>query len=187
MAIWIWATRSTWISCSNHSYSHMRSYASDRMKATNIYIVILVSVRYRDVIMSAIASQIAIVSIVFLTVCSGADPRKHQNYASLAGLCEGNPPVTGGIRLQRASNAENVSIWWRHHALITCWRANTAYLCYSNGPLIDGKYIFIHASLSSIFLRIMLQMYTTLKPLWACWIQTNPLENVQQPCALGGV
>ena len=31
------------------------------------------------------------------------------------GLCEGNPPVTGGFPSQRASNAENVSNWWRHH------------------------------------------------------------------------
>ena len=30
------------------------------------------------------------------------------------GLCEGNPPVTGGFPLQRASNAEKVFIWWRH-------------------------------------------------------------------------
>ena len=26
-----------------------------------------------------------------------------------------NLPVTGGFPFQRASNAENVSIWWRHH------------------------------------------------------------------------
>ena len=32
------------------------------------------------------------------------------------GLCEGNSPVTGEFPAQRASNAENVSIWWRHHA-----------------------------------------------------------------------
>ena len=42
--------------------------------------------------------------------------RKHQSSALLA-LCEGNPPVTGGFPTQRASNAENVSIWWRHHEL----------------------------------------------------------------------
>ena len=30
-------------------------------------------------------------------------------------LCEGNSPVTGEFPSQRASNAENVSIWWRHH------------------------------------------------------------------------
>ena len=37
-----------------------------------------------DVIMSAIASQITDVSIVYSTVCSGADQRKHQCSASLA-------------------------------------------------------------------------------------------------------
>ena len=31
------------------------------------------------------------------------------------GLCDGNSPVTGELHAQRASNAENVSIWWRHH------------------------------------------------------------------------
>ena len=30
-------------------------------------------------------------------------------------LCEGNSPVTGEFPAQRASYAENVSIWWRHH------------------------------------------------------------------------
>ena len=30
-------------------------------------------------------------------------------------LCERNSPVTSGFPSQRASNAENVSIWWRHH------------------------------------------------------------------------
>ena len=35
----------------------------------------------------------------------------------VTGLGEGNPPVTGGFLSQRSSNAENVSIWWRHHSL----------------------------------------------------------------------
>ena len=39
---------------------------------------------YSDVIMSAVASQIADVSIVCSSVCSGADQRKHQCSASLA-------------------------------------------------------------------------------------------------------
>ena len=30
-------------------------------------------------------------------------------------LCEGSSLVTGEFPTQRASNAENVSIWWRHH------------------------------------------------------------------------
>ena len=33
----------------------------------------------------------------------------------VTGLCEGNSPTTGGFPAQRASNAENASIWWRHH------------------------------------------------------------------------
>ena len=33
----------------------------------------------------------------------------------VTGLCEGNSPDTGEFPAQMASNAENVSIWWRHH------------------------------------------------------------------------
>ena len=34
----------------------------------------------------------------------------------VTGLCEGNSLVTGEFSAQRASNnAENVSLWWRHH------------------------------------------------------------------------
>ena len=39
---------------------------------------------YNDVIMSAMVSQIAGASIVYSTVCSGSDQRKHQSSASLA-------------------------------------------------------------------------------------------------------
>ena len=35
---------------------------------------------------------------------------------------EGNSPVTDEFPAQKASNAENVSIWWRHHAVWNeCW------------------------------------------------------------------
>ena len=37
------------------------------------------------------------------------------------GLCAGNSPETGEFPAQRASNAENVSIWWRHHELNRHW------------------------------------------------------------------
>ena len=33
----------------------------------------------------------------------------------VTGLCVGNSPKTGEFPAQRASNADNVSIWWRHH------------------------------------------------------------------------
>ena len=35
----------------------------------------------------------------------------------VTGLCAGNSPGTGEFPAQMASNAENVSIWWRHHVL----------------------------------------------------------------------
>ena len=59
-------------------------------------------------------SGITNVSIFYSTVCSGADQRKHQKVC-VTGLCEGNSPVTGEFPTQRASNVENVSIWWLHH------------------------------------------------------------------------
>ena len=52
-------------------------------------------IHYSDVIMSAMASHITSVSIVCLTVCSGADQRKHQ--ARRHCPYEGNPSVTGGF------------------------------------------------------------------------------------------
>ena len=35
-------------------------------------------------------------------------------------LRAGNSPVTGEFPAQMASNAENVSIWWRHHVNLAC-------------------------------------------------------------------
>ena len=40
---------------------------------------------------------------------------KKTSKLRVTGLCEGNSPATGEFPARRASNAENVSIWWRHH------------------------------------------------------------------------
>ena len=40
---------------------------------------------------------------------------KKTSKLRIAGLCEGNSPEAGEFPAQMASNAENVSIWWRHH------------------------------------------------------------------------
>ena len=79
---------------------------------------------YSDGIMGAIGSQITSLTIVYSTVYSSVDQRKHQSSASLA--------FVRGIHRSPASNAENVSIWWRHHEFPKCqlipWmtRVNTA-------------------------------------------------------------
>ena len=71
--------------------------------------------------MGTIASQITSLNIVYSTVYSGTDQRKHQSSASLAfvwGIQRG--PGTGEFLAQMASNAENVFIWWRHHIDTMC-------------------------------------------------------------------
>ena len=40
---------------------------------------------------------------------------KKASKLRVIGLCAGNSPLTGEFPAQMASNAENVSIWWRHH------------------------------------------------------------------------
>ena len=70
---------------------------------------------YSDVIKGATASLITSLTIVYSTV-HFPDQRKHQSSASLAIVRGIHPPVTGEFPAQRASNAENISIWWRHHA-----------------------------------------------------------------------
>ena len=57
--------------------------------------------------MGAMVSKIISLTIVYSTVYSGGD----QSFASLAFSV-----VTGEFPAQMASNAEDVSIWWRHHA-----------------------------------------------------------------------
>ena len=41
---------------------------------------------------------------------------KQTSKLRVTGLCAGNSPETGEFPAQMASYAENVSIWWRHHA-----------------------------------------------------------------------
>ena len=61
---------------------------------------------YSDVIMNAMASLITGVSIVYSFICSGANQRKRQSFASLV-----------FVRGIMGSNEGNASIWWRHHGL----------------------------------------------------------------------
>ena len=64
--------------------------------------------------MNAVASQITGLKIVNSTICSGADQRKHKSSTSLA-FVRVIHHVNGDFPAQRASNSENVSIWWHHH------------------------------------------------------------------------
>ena len=49
-----------------------------------VNIIITIVIRYSDVIINVMESQITGVSSVYSSICSGADQRKHQSFASLA-------------------------------------------------------------------------------------------------------
>ena len=68
---------------------------------------------YNDVIMAKMASQITSLTIVYSTVIKRRSKKTSKLRAT--GLCAGNSPGTGEFPAQRASNAENIFIWWRHH------------------------------------------------------------------------
>ena len=73
---------------------------------------------------------------------------KKTSKLRVTGLCEGNSPVTGEFPAQRASDAENVFIWWRHHVRLT--GKNTLKICITGSllgsstgdgiPLTKGQY-----------------------------------------------
>ena len=74
--------------------------------------------------------------------------RRSQKTSKLriTGLCAGNSPGTGEFPSQMASNAENVSVWWRHHAKWQCdWRLYRIAGMYNvidiNYPDMNIKYI----------------------------------------------
>ena len=70
------------------------------------------------------------------------------------GLCEWNPPMAGGFPSQVASNAENVSIWWRHHAHFHArrhtWKAQRFYHYYQTWRMHIQIYSCIRTYVYSI-------------------------------------
>ena len=49
---------------------------------------------------------------------------KKTSKLRVTGLCAGNSPGTGEFPAQMARNAENISIWWRHHDILKGWYKN---------------------------------------------------------------
>ena len=69
---------------------------------------------------------------------------KQTSKFRVTGLCEGNSPVTGEFPSQKDSNAENVSIWWRHHVQ-TLWIDN-------DGPCGLTKVCFGNVQVKCMFM-----------------------------------
>ena len=89
---------------------------------------------------------------------------------------EENPPLTVGFPSQRASNAENVSIWWHHHGkyksnVLLCLRGNHNLL--SDCKYIHTKFIVMqqyththtHAHIQTLTKITYIQIYTVNIPI----------------------
>ena len=118
------------------STDHGKKYAwSAHMSFANIQI------HYSDVIMSVMAYQIIGVSI-YSPFDSGGDQRKTSKLRT-TGPWEGNSLVTGERPAQKANNAENVFIWWRHHVYFRSY--SSFYKCQKTTSMkTNGKIKNLH-------------------------------------------
>ena len=111
-----------WSAPDKKRWVNNREAGDSRCHRTHYGVIVMFAFHYDDVTMSLMASQITSLTVVYSTVYSDVDQRKHQSSASLA-LC-GEFTGTGEFPAQRASFAEYVSIWWRHHV----WSVSNTYL-----------------------------------------------------------
>ena len=82
-------------------------------------------IHYSDATMTAMESQIVGVTIVYrLFRCRS----KKTSNLRVTDLCDGDSPGTGEFPAQRASNTENISIWWRHHVNEGAYLTRISYL-----------------------------------------------------------
>ena len=66
--------------------------------------------------MGTMAYQIASLTIVFTQPFIRVQIKENIKFR-VTGLCAEYSPGTGEFPAEMASNAENVSIWWRHHEM----------------------------------------------------------------------
>ena len=100
---------------------------------------------------------------------------KKTSKLRVTGFCVGNSPGTGELPAQRASNAENVSIWWRHHVYGTpalwlidfiinqWWRNSFDITILSNKQLWSNMWIPMSRSFSA---KAYAAAYWRIKKMW---------------------
>ena len=67
----------------------------------------------------------------------------------VTGFCDGNSPMTGEFPAQMASNAETVSIWWRHHVVLYhfCFDYKFAEIGWNARPILIRHRLVIDTTL----------------------------------------
>ena len=109
---------SMWLS-KRESYQRapLHSINDEMFQMLSCFNHIVIFTTYNDVIISAMASQITNLKMIYSTVCSGVDQRKHQSSASLAFVCAGNSPVTGKcfpLMTSSCTHLSVISLPWPH-------------------------------------------------------------------------
>ena len=92
---------------------------------------------YSDVIMGAMASQITSLTIGYRLF--GRRSKKTSKFP-VTGLCAGNSPVTGEFPAQMASNAEKISISWRHRKGV-CFHVDILSMIYQDICLLLHRHL----------------------------------------------
>ena len=96
-----------------------------------------------DVIKGVMASQITSVTCLLNRLFMRIS--KKTSKLRVTGVCEGNSPMTEDFPAQMASNAENVTIWWRHHVILT----NHFGIRILMKNYIQGKFLIKHPYLNN--------------------------------------
>ena len=123
---------------------------------------------------------------------------KKTSKLRVTGLCEGNSPVTGEFFARRASNAKNVSIWWRHHGMLNiialwwwfcpcCVRGamwfHTAFWClYPQNPFFNSHFLFGNKYGKTSLVKILgnFDISINLLPLVLIWRSAPCLKHWNQ-------
>ena len=105
---------------------------------------------------------------------------KKTSKLRVTGLCTGNSPGTGEFPTLVASNAENVSIWWRHHDLSMLWLKTTSHYLHQYWLIVSYNEL-LHAADGDVtgnakdirdrWLKSLIQNMLLLAYPWQTWSQ----------------
>ena len=95
---------------------------------------------------------------------------KKTSKLRVTGFCEGNSPVTGEFPTQRASNAGNVYIWWRHHLTrighSPVWILRVVLLSWPSGQVSVWSWATLARSLFQFWKMTMASVHPWYHCLW---------------------
>ena len=116
--------------------------------------------------MTMMASQMTSLTVVYSTVYSDADQRKHQSSTSLAFVW--GFTRTGEFPAQRASYVENVSMWLTHHENCKFW-CKLHWILFITVQLVIRVLVLITGQIFVIGIHLHWYLPITKGCLCGCW------------------